>query len=103
MNNRYDTLSLAIKALDERGYTADFTLQPDCLEIKDTGKKYGPNDFEVEEYHRFEGESNPADMSIVYAVAANDGTKGTITEAYGAYSSKSTAEMAKKMDITALD
>lgn len=103
MNNQYDTLSLAINDLGKRGYKAEFTLKTDKIVDKEQDKGFGPNDFEIDEYHRFEGMSNPADMSIVYAITANDGTKGTLTEAYGAYGEKSSAEMVKKMDIRALD
>lgn len=103
MNNQYDTLSLAINDLNKKGYKAEFTLKPDKIVIKKKDKSYGPDDFEIDEYHRFEGMTNPSDMSIVYAISTNDGTKGTLTEAYGAYGEKSSAEMVKKMDIRALD
>lgn len=102
-NNRYDTLSMATTDLGKRGYKAEFTLKPDRLLLREKDKSYGPHDFEVDEYHRFEGISNPSDMSIVYAITTNDGLKGTLIEAYGAYSEKGSAEMVKKMDIRALE
>jgi hypothetical protein len=41
----------------------------------------------VVNYFRFEGPSNPDDMSILYAIEANDGVKGTLVDAYGTYAS----------------
>jgi len=35
--------------------------------------------------YRFEGELNPSDNAILYAIKTNDGEKGTIVDAYGMY------------------
>ncbi len=100
MNNRYNTLSEAINELNQRGYTLDFTLQPDKIYSKGEDKAYSPDEFKVDEYHRFEGMTNPGDMSIVFAVTAHDGTKGTLTDAYGTYSDPLTTEMIEKMKVS---
>ena len=42
------------------------------------------------DFYRFEGESNPDDMSILYAIEANDGISGTISSAYGTYADADT-------------
>jgi hypothetical protein len=34
-------------------------------------------------FYRFEGESNPSDSSIVYALESSDGEKGTLVDGYG--------------------
>lgn len=39
----------------------------------------------IEEHHRFEGISDPDDMSVLYAVEASDGTRGTIVDVFGVY------------------
>lgn len=99
MNNQYNTLSEAINGLSERGYTLDFNLNNDQIFCRDKKKGYKPDEFEIDEFHRFEGMSNPDDMSIVYAISTNDGEKGTMTYAYGAYSDPLDAAMVKKMDF----
>ena len=43
-------------------------------------------DLTIREFHRFEGVSDPDDMSIVYAIESRDGTRGTLVDAFGVYS-----------------
>src|SRR5262245_61748026 len=50
------------------------------------GKKYNPEDLTIVETYRFEGESNPEDMSIIYVIEANDGVVGYSLDVYGAES-----------------
>lgn len=49
-------------------------------------KYYNPQDLTIIKTYRFEGESDPADSSILYLIAANDGLTGYSLDAYGAYS-----------------
>ncbi len=93
----YDTLSQATNGLKQRGFTVDFNLQENCL-ICNTGK-FDPDDFEIVEFHRFEGESNPDDLSIVYAIESNDGLKGVLVSGYGISAEGMSAEMAKKLSF----
>jgi hypothetical protein len=50
------------------------------------GKNYQPEDLRIERTYRFEGESDPADSSILYVIKANDGLTGYSIDAYGIYS-----------------
>src|SRR5690606_13202246 len=98
MDNQYDTLSEATTALHKKGYTLDFNLKPEAIACKELNKIYEPEDFHIDEFHRFEGMSNPDDMSVVYAVTTVDGKKGMLIDAYGTYSTLST-KMVQKMKI----
>lgn len=40
----------------------------------------------IREFHRFEGVSDPDHMSIVYAIEGQGGVRGTLVDAFGAYS-----------------
>lgn len=93
----YDTLSQATNGLKERGYTVDFNLEENCL-VCNTNK-FDVNDFEIVEVHRFEGNSNPSDESIVYAVESSDGLKGVLVSGYGISAEGVSAEMAKKLSM----
>jgi hypothetical protein len=95
----YTTLSEAINDLKERGYREDFNLQPHCLECTAHNVQWYPEDFVVDEYHRFEGMSNPDDNSIVFAISSSDGVKGTLVDAYGMYSENLTEPMIKKLAV----
>jgi len=50
------------------------------------GKSYSPDELSILKTYRFEGDSNPADSSILYLIEANDGLKGYCLDAYGVYS-----------------
>ena len=72
--------------LKERGYTEDFQVIKEGLKALGSGKIYQEKDVKIIEHHRFEGVTNPDDMSIVYGLETSDGTKGILSDAYGVYS-----------------
>jgi hypothetical protein len=51
-----------------------------------SGKIYTPEDLKIIKVYRFEGESDPSDMSVIYVIKANDGLVGYSMDAYGVYS-----------------
>jgi hypothetical protein len=96
----YDTLLDALNGLKKRGYTIDFNLAFDHIKCIDTGECLSPSEFEITEYYRFEGISNPADSSVVYAIAEKNGSmKGTLVNAYGMYSENLNEEMLQKLKL----
>lgn len=95
----YETLSQAITGLKNLGYTHDFNLQPDSIECRPINKKLFPEDFHVDEVHRFEGMTNPDDSSVLYAISSSDGMRGLLVDAYGMYATSITPEMLKKLHI----
>ena len=96
-DRNYDTLSEAIDMWKKEGFDYDFNLKEDRLECKKLGKDYQAKDFNIVKVARFEGMSNPDDNSVLYAIEADDGTKGTLTDAYSTYSQAISPEMAKKL------
>jgi hypothetical protein len=70
--------------LTREGFTKDFRVTDDCrlCSIGDE-KTYGPGEVKIVNFYRFEGETDPDDMSILYALECNDGTKGTMSNSYG--------------------
>ncbi len=50
-------------------------------------KFYQPQDLKIIKTYRFEGDSDPGDMSIIYLIEANDGLIGYSMDAYGVYTS----------------
>jgi hypothetical protein len=93
----YDTLSEAINDLQLRGYTYDFNLKPECLKCASLELEIHPEEFEVDELHRFEGMSSTDDNSILYAISSKNGIKGTLVDAYGVYAENISEEMRKKL------
>ena len=79
----YDTVSEAVNGLRQRGYTIDFNIAADKLECKKTPVSLSPDAFEITEVYRFEGNTDPADEAVVYAIESKDGHKGILVNAYG--------------------
>lgn len=93
----YDTVSQALSGLKERGYTLDFNLKSNSLEC--VGQKFNPKDFEITEFHRFEGNSDPGDEAVVYAIEAKNGMKGVLVNAFGVYAEPLSDDMMKKLSF----
>jgi len=94
----YDTLSEAVNDLQRRGYTDDLQLAGNCLVCDAKGASLDPAGFEIDEFHRFEGNSDPEDQSIVYAISsADDKVKGILVNAFGPDASSLTQEMVSKL------
>lgn len=96
-NERYSTLAEAVEALQQQGYT-------DALELTEEGFSHGaaplsPEDLRIDAFHRFEGPSDPADMSIVYAISSERlGLKGLLVNAYGTYASSVVQRMVNDLE-----
>lgn len=95
----YETLSEALADLAKRGYVHDFNLHADCIECKGLNLQLKPEDFEIMEYYRFEGNTDPGDEEIVYAIEASDGSKGVLVDAFGTYADEISPEILKKLKI----
>lgn len=96
----YDTLVDALNGLKKQGFTTDFNLAFDQIKCQETGVCLAPSQFEITNYYRFEGMTNPDDSSILYVVEAKDGSmKGTLVSAYGVYSDPVSDEMLNKLKI----
>lgn len=86
MPHDMNTLSEAITVLREDGYNEDFKMVREGLGFKNSEKIYKPSELIIKRVYRFEGISDPADMSVVYAIETNDGKKGIFIDAFGTYS-----------------
>lgn len=96
----YDTITAALSDLDSRGYNLDFNLTANGLECKSINLMLMPEQFEIEEFYRFEGMTDPADSSVVYAIAASAGNlKGVLVDGYGVYAENVSPELLDKLKI----
>ena len=96
----YPTLSETMNELRKEGYPEDFNLQENCLECRNGQFKVFADEFKVDKFFRFEGESNPSDSAILYAISSDSKKlKGLLVNAYGIYSNPVTDEMLKKLEI----
>lgn len=83
-------LSVVMNKLRERGYSEELKIAEKGATIGTQDKIYQPKDLTIVRTYRFEGESDPGDMSILYVIETNDGQKGIFLNAYGTYSDQDT-------------
>lgn len=81
----YATVTQALADLRSRGYLDEFDYKDDYLFCDSHGVKFNPLELKITEVYRFEGESDPEDSSVVYAIESASGLKGLIIDAYGMY------------------
>jgi hypothetical protein len=96
----YSSLLEAIEGLKKEGYTADFNLHPDCIQCAETELKLSPDEFVIDKYFRFEGDTDPSEQSIIYAISSKKHPiKGIFINAYGIYADPVSNEMMEALTI----
>ena len=73
-----------IRRYEAIGFTDQFRMVEDQLENLQSKNRYFPKDVTIVKEHRYEGMSNPSDMSLLYVIKTKDGSQGTILASYGA-------------------
>ncbi len=86
-----------IQKYQARGYTSSFKCQNKNLQELSSKTAYAPNQIFIKRTHRFEGLSNPSDMSILYVIETEDGKKGLVTANYGSDSDTDLDEFFKRI------
>lgn len=82
MNTLKECYDLAL----EHGYIEEFTVSETGTLFAPTHQRHHePAEIHVVNFYRFEGASNPDDMSILYIIETTGGIKGTLIDAYGTY------------------
>lgn len=96
----YDTLSETMEALRKEGYVEDFNLRQDCLECREGQFKVFADEFKIDEFFRFEGQTDPADEAVLYAISSeNHQIKGLLVSGYGMYTEAVTNELLAKLQF----
>lgn len=96
----FETLTEAMEDLRGRGYEHDFAPKKDYLQEKSTDTKLTSDEFNVDEFHRFEGTSDPGDEMTLYAITAANGMKGVFVSAQGTYANEVSAELMAKFNVS---
>lgn len=96
----YLTVSEALNDLFKRGYTFDFSLlkEEDCIFCHNKKQSLDADDFEIDEVYRFEGETDPGDEMIVFAISSTKhNIKGTLLNAFGIYADANNSKLIEKL------
>jgi hypothetical protein len=79
-----ETISQAVARLRDSGYPDEFSADAQGLKSATTGAVYRPETLRVDEAVRFEGQSDPGDEAVVFALVPGDGAPGgTYAVAFG--------------------
>ena len=85
------TMVSCLARLQVDGFIVQFKAVPHGLLSLSSQKTFTPDQVKIAHYFRFEGESDPSDSAILYAIEAWDGEKGTLVDGYGKESDGNTA------------
>src|SRR6059058_1498583 len=92
-------LERCMQKLEASGFTDQYKVEKDRLHDLTNDKKYKAKDVKAVNFYRFEGISNPDDMSILYAIETSDGHKGTLVDAYGNYADDEIGAFMQEVEI----
>src|SRR6187551_492108 len=99
-NEDLRTMVSCLNSLIKKGFTEDYKVNDKGLKALKSEHIYSPEEVKVLNFFRFEGNSDPADNSILYAIETSDGERGTLVDAFGPYAdSKVSAFMQQVEDV----
>ena len=97
-NNDLKTLVSCLNVLSRDGFTDDYKMTERGLKSLKRERVYAPEEVKVLNFYRFEGNSDPADNSILYAIETSDGGRGTLVDAYGPYADSKISTFMHQVD-----
>ncbi|WP_220761386.1 hypothetical protein [Flavobacterium sp. UMI-01] len=101
MKNQFDKHEIDyIKIYQEKGFVSNFYFKDKKFRNAETKVVFEPEDLFIVAEHRYEGMSNPEDMSILYVIQTKNGDQGTFLMGYGPNSDLELAEFFKKIPKT---
>ena len=98
MRESYGTLAQTMSGLKNEGYTMDFNIHDECIVCHQNQARLSPDDFEIDKVYRFEGESNPDDEAVLYALSSSKfGVKGLLVNGYGISADEGSSALIEKL------
>lgn len=101
MENKVELTSMTrvLTKVKKEGYKLDFFVTKDGkLSTMDGKQQFLPEQVRIVNFYRFEGETNPGDMEILYVLDTDTGAQGTISDAYGPYSDSQVEDFMKQVE-----
>jgi hypothetical protein len=95
----YDTLTEALADLRRRDYTLDYNLVNGLAHCEQVPEDLRPEELAIKEVYRFEGDSNPDDNMVLYALQSRPSPahKGVLVAAYGPDIETAAAEFLQRL------
>ena len=96
----FDTVTEALNWLNRQGFTADLNLSDDCVLFNNGEQTLSLNEIIIEYFFRFEGDTDPGDENILYAITSDEyNIKGVLRNAFGMYTDTISNEMIRKLTV----
>ncbi len=80
------TYSQVLNVLPAKGYGKELNIKRAGASFDDSETIYHPEQLKIVKVYRFEGESDPSDMAVIYLLHSDNDEKGFLLNAYGTYS-----------------
>ena len=80
------TYSQVLNKLPAKGYGDEVKINRAGASFGDSKAIFQPEQLKIVKVYRFEGESDPSDMAVIYLIHGESGEKGYILNSYGTYS-----------------
>ena len=93
-----NTMVDCVNALVRKGFDENFKAKENGLLSLSSNRLYKPEEIKILNFYRFEGQSDPADNSILYAIETSDGKKGTLVDAYGPYADRNVTNFVHQIE-----
>ena len=93
----YTGLAQSMQDLGKKGFTANFEFLDHVFTDVESKRTFTADQLAIVDHRRFEGMSDPDDMSVLYAIESNDGTKGVIVDAFGTYADPELGEFLERV------
>ena len=79
-----EPLSSVLERLERKGYREDLRAHADGLHAAESGRVFAPEALVIDEVARFEGDSDPGDEAVVFALSSpQEGPIGTFVVPFG--------------------
>ena len=93
----YTDLAEATDALNKKGFDHTFELGEGFITCKKIDTEYQADALTILETHQFDQGTDPGSEATIYAIEADDGTKGTLIISYGKYVDQEKAKLIDKL------
>lgn len=93
-----NSLTTCVNKVVKDGFADSFKVTEKGLFSNSKERYYTPEQVSVKDFYRFEGQSDPADNAIMYVIETNDGSKGTLIDAYGPYADATVNKFMKQVE-----
>ncbi len=97
--NQFETMVEALNEMVQHGYKHSYKIKDGKAICLETGDEFTPEEMTIVEFHRFEGDTDPSDMAVVYVVENDKNINGCLIDAYGAYADREMSLFLQKVKV----